>query len=69
MPSVHLDYDNYNEILPIVNEARTHFLSRLYDVRDLYDHWEGGVMAFDFRDEGDAMIFKMKYGGRYRPYG
>ena len=69
MPSIHLEYDDYNEILPIVNEARAHFLSRLYDVRDLYDSWEGGVMAFDFREEGDAMIFKMKYGGKYRPNG
>ena len=69
MPSIHIVYEDYKDIVPIVEEARRHFLSRLYDVRDLYDHWEGGVMSFDFREESDAMLFKIKYGGKFRPNG
>ena len=69
MPSIHIQYKEYTDMLPIIFDAKTDFESRLYGVRDLYDHWDGGVMSFDFKDESDAMLFKLKYGGKFRPNG
>lgn len=68
MPSIHIDYsDNYIALLPVVEKIRKEFDSVV--VRDLYDNWDYGTLSFDFKSEEDAMLFKLKYGGRYRPYG
>ena len=69
MPSIHIPYKDWKHIEQIVTEARKLFDGRAYRVRDLYDNYDYGVMSFDFEEESDAMLFKLKYGGKYRPNG
>lgn len=68
MASIHIDYSgDYFSIKPIIDQAREEFDSVV--VRDLYDHWDYGTLSFDFKTEEQAMLFKLKYGGRFRPHG
>ena len=69
MPSVHLHYDDYSKMLEFIVEAQAEFPGSLYNVRDLYDRWSNGIVSFDFYTEDDAVFFKLKYGGTYRPHG
>ena len=67
MPSIHIQYKNYDDIIEVIYIAKNRYDT--VDIRDLYDSWEGGTISFDFASEQQAMLFKLAHGGKYRPYG
>lgn len=69
MPSIHIQYaDYFRDIQPVLDDLKLSGLK--FVTRDLYDNsWFSGTMSFDFETEEDAMLFKLKFGGKYRPRG
>lgn len=69
MPSIHVHYRHYNDVLDLIKSVRGRDHYNIVDIRDLYDHTEYGIISFDFKTAEDAMLFKLKYDGEYRPHG